>query len=77
MADQGSFTDADIESLQQKLAGLSLTQGESAVMAAMVGGELSQASDVEPYIRVSTPLGSKTFRIRTPFGTITSARRPS
>ena len=42
----------------------------------MVGGELGKESDVEPYIRVSTPLGSKTFRIRTPFGTITSARRP-
>ena len=72
---QSNFTDADVQGLEGKLNGLNLTQGESAAMAAMVGGELSQATDVEPYIRVSTPLGSKTFRIRTPFGTITSARR--
>src|SRR3954453_16628101 len=53
---QSNFTDADIQSLESKLNGVQLTQGESAAMAAMVGGELSQASDVEPYIRVSTPL---------------------
>src|SRR4051812_6709564 len=74
---QSSFTDADIESLQHKVHGMSLSQGESCALAALVGGELSQASDVEPYIRVSTPLGSKTFRIRTPFGTITAHKPPS
>ena len=74
---QAHFSEADLDSLQAKINTLNLTEGESQALAAMLGGELSQSSEVEPYIYVKTPLGSIRRSFKTPFGTITSARRPS
>ena len=75
--EQAGFTEADLDSLQTKITSMNLTQGESQALAALFGGELAQSSDVEPYIAVKTPFGSFKRTFRTPFGSITSARRPS
>ena len=72
-----TFTEADAQSLSEELSSLSLSQGEAAALAALAGGELSQSSDVEPYIYVKAGPVRVGIRVRTPFGTITSARRPS
>ena len=71
-----NFTEADAQSLSEKISGLNLTQGEANALAATMGGELTN-SDVEPYISVRAGAVSVRVRIRTPFGSITSARRPS
>ena len=74
---ENTFTEADAQSLSEKLSGLNLTQGEANALAATMGGELTQQSDVEPYIAVKVGPFSRRVTIRTPFGSITSARRPS
>ena len=48
---ENTFTEADAQSLSEKISSLNLTQGEAAALAATMGGELTN-SDVEPYISV-------------------------
>ena len=53
MADQPAFTQADVDSLGQKLTQFkqTLTEGEVAAMAAVFQSGIPQAEDVEGYVQ--------------------------
>ena len=52
-----TFTDADVQTLQEKLDQLSLTEREARALAALLGGELAQPPEIEPYRFVNVGWG--------------------